>query len=233
MSSTTEQPEVVSDAALLSRIQSDLQAATTCLSALPPGVTIFGSARVQADSPDYQRARRLGEWLARAGLPVITGGGPGIMGAANQGAMSAGGLSIGLNITLPHEQSPNPFLTHQLHFNDFATRKLMLTRYARGFVVFPGGFGTLDELMELMVAYQTHRTIRKPLVLVGRAFWRGFIDWYTDELGSRHFIDLQNVDFVECVDDERSAVRVLLGETAADALFQRFADAASVEAPHP
>jgi uncharacterized protein (TIGR00730 family) len=212
------------DAALLARIQSEMSAATVCLGSLDPGITVFGSARTQSDSPDYQSACRLGQYLARAGLPVVTGGGPGIMDAVNQGAMAAGGVSIGLSISLPHEQSPNPYLTHHLHFSDFQTRKLMLTRYSRGFVVYPGGFGTVDELMDMMVAFQTRRSSRKPLVLVGRAFWRGFVDWLTHELGSRQFIDLQNMDFIEHADNEREVLTIVLGQAEADAFFREYPD---------
>jgi uncharacterized protein (TIGR00730 family) len=224
MTSPADTVDAAGDAALLARIQSELSAATACLGRLDPGITVFGSARTPSDAPDYQSAYRLGECLARARLPVVTGGGPGIMGAVNQGAITAGGLSVGLSISLPHEQSPNPYLTHHLHFSDFQTRKLMLMRYSRGFVVFPGGFGTVDELMELMVAFQTHRAIRKPLVLVGRAFWRGFVDWLTHELGSRHFIDLHNMDFIEHADNEREVLTILLGEAEAEACWVSHSD---------
>lgn len=208
-----------SDVDLLARISSELGAAATCLNNLEPGITVFGSARTKADSPDYQCAYRLGHYLAHAGMPLVTGGGPGIMGAANQGAIEAGGVSVGLSISLPHEQSPNPYLTHHLHFSDFQTRKLMLTRYSRGFVVFPGGFGTVDELMELLVVFQTSRSARKPVVLVGRRFWQGLIDWLTEELGSREFIDLHNTDFIKYADDEREVLAVMLGQAQADALL--------------
>jgi uncharacterized protein (TIGR00730 family) len=146
------------------------------------------------------------------------------MGAANQGAMEAGGISVGLSISLPHEQSPNPYVTHHLHFSDFQTRKLMLTRYSRGFVVFPGGFGTVDELMELMVAFQTCQAARKPMVLVDRGFWRGFIEWFTDELASRQFIDLQHMNFIEHADSEQEVLSALLGDDQADALLRRTVD---------
>ena len=220
MTTRSDHDGASSDAELLARIQSDLSAATTCLGPLEPGITVFGSARTPADAPDYRRAYRLGQYLARAGLPVVTGGGPGIMGAANQGAMDAGGISVGLSISLPHEHSPNPHLTHHLHFSDFQTRKLMLTRYSRGFVVFPGGFGTVDELMELLVAFQTHRTGRKPLVLVDRFFWRGFMQWLTEVLGSRAMIDLHNLDDIQQADDEGEVLRLLLGPERAASLLE-------------
>lgn len=212
------------DAYLLAQIQTDLSAATTLLSELPSGVTVFGSARTAPDDATYQCAERLGTWLGRAGLPVLTGGGPGIMEAVNRGAREADGISVGLNIELPYEQTPNPHLTHQLHFHHFSTRKLMLTRYSRGFVIFPGGFGTTDELLELLVAFHTDRSARHPMVLVDSAFWSGLLTWFIEQLGSRQLIDLHNTDFIEVVDDEKAALDVLLGAEAAADLMGRHPD---------
>ena len=212
------------DAHLLAQIQTDLSAATTLLSELPSGVTVFGSARTAPDDAAYQCAWRLGSWLGRAGLPVLTGGGPGIMEAVNRGAREADGISVGLNIELPYEQTPNPHLTHQLHFHHFSTRKLMLTRYSRGFVIFPGGFGTTDELLELLVAFHTDRGARYPMVLVDSEFWSGLLNWFTVQLGSRRLIDLHNTDFIEVVDDEKAALGVLLGAEAAADLMGRYPD---------
>ena len=200
------------DSALLAQIQSDLQIATAMLGALTPGVTIFGSARTAPEDPAFRCAERLGRGLAEAGVPVLTGGGPGIMEAANRGAAVVGGVSVGLNIELPYEQAANPHLTHQLHFHQFLTRKLMLTRYSRGFAVFPGGFGTADELLELLVAFHTDRGVRKPLVLIDTGFWGGLIDWFRMELGSRQMIDLHNTDFIQVVDDHEAALKILLDE---------------------
>ena len=198
------------DSALLAQIQSDLQIATAMLGALTPGVTIFGSARTAPEDPAFRCAERLGRGLAEAGVPVLTGGGPGIMEAANRGAAVVGGVSVGLNIELPYEQAANPHLTHQLHFHQFLTRKLMLTRYSRGFAVFPGGFGTADELLELLVAFHTDRGVRKQLVLIDTGFWGGLIDWFRMELGSRQMIDLHNTDFIQVVDDHVDALKILL-----------------------
>ena len=198
------------DSALLAQIQSDLQIATAMLGALTPGVTIFGSARTAPEDPAFRCAERLGRGFAEAGVPVLTGGGPGIMEAANRGAAVVGGVSVGLNIELPYEQAANPHLTHQLHFHQFLTRKLMLTRYSRGFAVFPGGFGTADELLELLVAFHTDRGVRKPLVLIDTGFWGGLIDWFRMELGSRQMIDLHNTDFIQVVDDHVDALKILL-----------------------
>ena len=219
MSSVSDSQLSDLDSHLLAQIQTDLSLATSLLRELPRGVTVFGSARTSPDDAAYQCAWRLGTWLGRAGLPVLTGGGPGIMEAVNRGAREADGISVGLNIELPYEQTPNPHLTHQLHFHYFSTRKLMLTRYSRGFVIFPGGFGTADELLELLVAFHTDREARHPMVLVDSAFWQGLLTWFTEQLGSRQLIDLHNTDFIEVVDDEKAALAVLLGtEVAADLL---------------
>ena len=210
------------DAHLLAQIQQDLSAAMTLLSELPSGVTVFGSARTAPDDAAYECASRLGSWLGRAGLPVLTGGGPGIMEAVSRGAREADGISVGLSIDLPYEQTPNPHLTHQLHFHHFSSRKLMLTRYSRGFVIFPGGFGTTDELLELLVAFHTDRGDRYPMVLVDSAFWSGLLNWFTEQLGSRQLIDLHNTDFIEVVDNEKAALGVLLGVEAAADLMSRY-----------
>ena len=183
-----------------------------------------GSARGTLADRHYQCAERLGKWLARAQVPVVTGGGPGIMEAANRGAHQAGGISVGLNIQLPYDETPNPYLTHQLHFQHFATRKLMLTRYARGFAVFPGGFGTVDELMELLVAFHTDDASRRPMVLVDSDFWSGLLDWFHQEPASRQLIDADRTDFIHVVDNERVALEVLLGEREAADVFSQFGD---------
>lgn len=222
MSSVSESHSADQDAQLLAQIQTDLSAATRLLSELPSGVTVFGSARTPPDDAAYQCAERLGTWLGRAGVPVLTGGGPGIMEAVNRGAVEAGGVSVGLNIELPYEQTPNPHLTHQLHFHHFSSRKLMLTRYSRGFVVFPGGFGTADELLELLVAFHTDRGVRRPMVLVDRAFWSGLLAWFTAELGSRRLIDLHNTDFIEVAEEEYAVLEILLGKQAATELVNGY-----------
>ena len=222
MSSNPEANPSAADAELLNQINGDLGEAMSLLGAMAPGVTVFGSARTPPNDPAYQCAERLGKWLGRAGVPVLTGGGPGIMDAVNRGAVEAGGVSIGLNIELPYEQTPNPHLTHQLHFHHFSSRKLMLTRYSRGFVIFPGGFGTADELLELLVAFHTDRGVRRPMALVDSAFWSGLLTWFTEQLGSRQLIDLHNTDFIEVVDDEKAALDVLLGVEAAADLMGRY-----------
>ena len=222
MSSNPEVNPSAADAELLNQINGDLGEAMSLLGTMAPGVTVFGSARTPPNDPAYQCAERLGAWLGRAGVPVLTGGGPGIMEAVNRGACEAGGVSVGLNIELPYEQTPNPHLTHQLHFHHFSSRKLMLTRYSRGFVVFPGGFGTADELLELLVAFHTDRGVRRPMVLVDRAFWSGLLAWFTAELGSRQLIDLHNTDFIEVADDEYAVLEILLGKHAATELVNGY-----------
>ena len=203
-------------------IQQELSNAVDVLDRLPSGITIFGSARSTLDDCHYQWAERLGQWLARAGLPVVTGGGPGIMEAANRGAYQAGGISVGLNIQLPYDETPNPYLTHQLYFQHFATRKLILTRYARGFVVFPGGFGTVDELLELLVAFHTDDALRRPMILIDRCFWQGLVDWFHNKLASRQLIDADRIDFIQVVDDERAALDLLIGQHDAADLVNHY-----------
>ena len=212
----------LADAELLNQINGDLGEAMNLLGTMAPGITVFGSARTAPDDAACECAERLGTWLGRAGVPVLTGGGPGIMEALNRGAFEAGGVSVGLNIELPYEQTPNPHLTHQLHFHHFSSRKLMLTRYSRGFVVFPGGFGTVDELLELLVAFHTDRGVRRPMVLVDRTFWSGLLAWFTAELGSRQLIDLHNTDFIEVADDEYAVLEILLGKQAATELVNGY-----------
>jgi uncharacterized protein (TIGR00730 family) len=146
-----------------------------------PAATVFGSARIGPGDPDYQQALECGRLLARAGFAVITGGGPGVMEAANRGAKEAGGLSVGFNIELPHEQKPNGYLDLSLTFRHFYARKVMLVKAAEGFILFPGGFGTLDELFESLTLIQTDKVREFPVVLVGTDYWRGLIEW----IGSR------------------------------------------------
>ncbi len=141
------------------------------------GVAIFGSARTPPDDPEYKAAQETGALLARAGRPVITGGGPGIMEAANRGAFEAGGTSVGCNIELPHEQKSNDYLTLSLKFKYFFVRKMMFVKYSDAFIIFPGGFGTLDELFESLTLIQTHKIHNFPVVLYGSSYWKGMLDW--------------------------------------------------------
>jgi len=141
------------------------------------GVAVFGSARTPPDDPEYRAAQETGALLARAGYSVITGGGPGIMEAANRGAFEAGGTSVGCNIELPHEQKSNEYLTLSLKFKYFFVRKMMFVKYSDAFIIFPGGFGTLDELFEALTLIQTHKIHNFPVVLFGSKYWQGMLDW--------------------------------------------------------
>lgn len=147
------------------------------LATLTHGISIFGSARTRADDPDYKAAQETAALLARAGLAVITGGGPGIMEAANRGALEAGGVSVGCNIELPFEQNSNPYLTLSLKFKYFFVRKMMFVKYSEAFIIFPGGFGTLDELFEALTLIQTRKIRNFPVVLYGSRYWGGLMDW--------------------------------------------------------
>ena len=159
------------------RIHKEIDAAFDALRDVQEGVSIFGSARIAADHPWYELTRETAACLAKHGYTVITGGGPGLMEAANRGAVDAGGESIGLNIELPHEQEPNRYLTRSLQFHYFFARKLMFVRYARAFVIMPGGFGTLDELFEALTLIQTERIQHFPVILVGSDFWSPLLEW--------------------------------------------------------
>lgn len=180
------------------------------LAAVEPCVSIFGSARVAADHPWYQKAQRIAEMLSNAGFSVISGGGPGIMEAANKGAAAAGGVSVGLNIELPHEQKPNPYATCQLDFRYFFIRKVCFVKYAAGFVMFPGGFGTLDEFFEAVTLIQTERIARFPVVLMGRDHWQGLIDWMAAKLRAGGLIGAADLDLFHVTDDPRDAAQFLV-----------------------
>ena len=140
-------------------------------------MTVFGSARTKEDDRYYQKAYEMGQRIAREGFATVTGGGPGIMEAANRGAHEANGVSVGLNIELPMEQKPNPYITTGLSYHYFFTRKVMLVKYSVAFVIFPGGMGTLDELFESLTLIQTHRIRRFPVILFGKEYWAGLIEW--------------------------------------------------------
>ena len=147
------------------------------LAQLTNGVAVFGSARTKSDHPEYHAAMETGALLAKAGRPVITGGGPGIMEAANRGAIEAGGVSVGCNIELPHEQGANPYLTLSLRFKYFFVRKMMFVKYSDAFIIFPGGFGTLDELFEALTLIQTRKIHNFPVVLFGSEYWKPMLEW--------------------------------------------------------
>lgn len=180
-----EAPAVAStrtDAQRLALVEHELRTGFEALAGVGPAVCVFGSARSPREGPEYARAREIGRAIGEAGFAVITGGGPGLMEAANRGAQDAGATSVGLNIILPHEQALNPYVDIGLSFDYFFTRKLMFVRYSRSIVALPGGYGTLDELFEVLTLIQTGETIDHPVVLVGRDYWSGLLDWVREEL---------------------------------------------------
>jgi len=180
------------------------------LATLTRGVSIFGSARTKPDDPQYQQAQETAAELARVGFAVITGGGPGIMEAANKGAFEAGGLSIGCNIELPFEQSSNPYLTHGLKFKYFFVRKMMFVKYSLGFIIFPGGFGTLDELFEALTLIQTKKIRNFPVVLVGSAYWNGLIDWVRDYAWKEGKVTDADLRLLHVTDSPAEVVRIIV-----------------------
>ena len=175
-----------------------------------PAVTIFGSARIADGSREYEQARECGRRLAEAGFAIVTGGGPGVMEAANRGAKEAGGFSVGFNIELPHEQEPNPYLDLSLTFGHFYARKVALVKAAEGFVLFPGGFGTLDELFEALVLIQTDKVLEFPVVLLDRGYWADMLAWVADRPLKAGMISPEDVDLLHATDDVEEAVRLMV-----------------------
>lgn len=194
----------------IARIGDELREGIANLADIGAAVSIFGSARSKADAWEYIAARDLARLLASEGITVVTGGGPGVMEAGNSGAKGEPGVSVGLNIELPHEQLANPYLDIDLDFRYFFTRKFLLIRYAIGFAIFPGGFGTVDELFELLTLVQTGKLTRRPIVLVGRDYWSGLYQWLIDQVQSQSFISDGDLDIVEIVDSADEAAAILL-----------------------
>jgi uncharacterized protein (TIGR00730 family) len=175
-----------------------------------PAVSIFGSARVREDSEPYRRARATAGLFAEAGFAVVTGGGPGVMEAANRGCKEAGGLSVGFNIELPHEQGVNPYCDIAMTFKHFYARKTMFVKAAEGFVIFPGGFGTLDELFESLTLIQTGKVLNFPVVLIGRDYWQELLDWVHGDLLTGRMILPEDVELLHVTDDPAEAVRIVV-----------------------
>jgi uncharacterized protein (TIGR00730 family) len=174
------------------------------------GVTIFGSARTPPSDPHYEQAVETARLLAKAGIPVITGGGPGIMEAANRGAQEGGGLSIGCNIELPFEQGSNGYLTRSLNFKFFFVRKTMFVKYATAFIVFPGGYGTLDELFEALTLIQTGKVKHFPVILFGRQYWSGLVDWLKRTVAAENKINPSDLNLFRVTDDPAEAVAIVV-----------------------
>ena len=178
------------------------------------GVTIFGSARTQPDDPYYAKAVETARLLARARIPVITGGGPGIMEAANKGALEGAGLSIGCNIELPFEQGSNAYLTRSLNFKFFFVRKTMFVKYATAFIVFPGGYGTLDELFEALTLIQTGKVTHFPVILFGREYWSGLVGWLTDTVAAERKVNPSDLHLFQVTDDPAEAAAIVIAARA-------------------
>jgi uncharacterized protein (TIGR00730 family) len=175
-----------------------------------PAVTIFGSARIDESHRAYQEARAVGRRFGEAGFTVVTGGGPGVMEAANRGAREGGGLSVGFNIVLPHEQHSNPYLDVEVVFNHFYVRKTMFVKAAEGFVIFPGGFGTLDEFFEAMTLIQTGKVLEFPVVLFDSEYWDGLLAWIRNPLLVERMISPEDWDNLQVTDDAEEAVRLVV-----------------------
>jgi uncharacterized protein (TIGR00730 family) len=200
-----------SDSWVIFKVMSEFVEGFEKLSKIGPCVTVFGSARIKSGHPYYKMAEEIAFQLVQQGYGVITGGGPGIMEAGNRGAHRAGGKSVGLNIYLPHEQKGNPYIDPDklITFDYFFVRKVMFTKYSQGFIVMPGGFGTLDELSEALTLIQTKKIGRFPIVLVGKKFWGGLIDWIKKVLVTEKMIHEEDLHLFNLVDKPEDAVRVI------------------------
>lgn len=192
------------------RIQAEFIEGFGALAEVGPAISVFGSARTPVDSEYYEMARRIGGALVEAGYAVITGGGPGAMEAANRGAWEAGGTSVGLGIELPREQGLNRWVNLGINFRYFFARKTMFVKYSAGFIVMPGGFGTMDELFEALTLVQTHKVRSFPIVLVGSHFWGGLVDWVTERMIEDKVISPGDEALMCVVDDPLEAVRLAL-----------------------
>lgn len=188
------------------RIQSEFVTGFDALAEMPPAVTVFGSARTKEGEPYYELGREVGKKLAEANYAVITGGGPGLMEAGNRGAFENDGLSVGLGIELPHEQGLNQYVDLGVNFRYFFARKTMLLKYSQGFVCLPGGFGTLDEMFEVLCMVQTGKVTNFPIVLMGTAFWGGLVEWIKDRLVGEGMIDAEDPDLFLLTDSTDEAI---------------------------
>jgi uncharacterized protein (TIGR00730 family) len=199
----------LTDAQRLLRIQDELRNGFQALGPIGKAVSIFGSARTPREDPRYEQACRLARRLGEEGFAIITGGGPGIMEAANKGAREAGVPSVGLGIELPHEQGMNEYVDLGLNFHYFFTRKVMFVRYASGFVVFPGGFGTMDELFEAATLRQTEKIRYFPIVLVGSDYWSGLIEWLRGSMLADRYIGAHDLDAIAVCDDLDRVIEIV------------------------
>lgn len=198
------EPEIISeltDPQRLGRIHEEAERGFRLLGSLGPAVSVFGSARTTEDDAEYSLARRVAAAIGEAGYSIITGGGPGTMEAANRGARDSGATSVGLNIELPHEQHVNPYVDVEQEFHYFFLRKLMFARYSWSFVIFPGGFGTLDEMFEILTLMQTKKTRPTPMVLAGSDYWSGLIEWMREHMLARGRLTPEDFDLFRVVDE--------------------------------
>ena len=192
------------------RIQAEFVEGFGSLAELGPAISVFGSARTPPDDPEYAQGVKLGAALAQAGFAVITGGGPGVMEAANRGATQAGGTSVGLGIELPFEQGINEWVDIGINFRYFFARKTMFVKYAQGFIALPGGFGTFDEVFEAVTLVQTQKVTSFPIVLVGSSYWGGLIDWLRGTVAAGGKVDPADVDLLHVTDDIDDAVEIMV-----------------------
>lgn len=191
------------------RIMAEFVEGFEVLSRIPPAVSIFGSTRTRRSDEDYRKAEQTARKLAREGYAIVTGGGPGIMEAANKGAMEEGGVSVGINIDLPEEQKPNQYITTYLGFRYFFVRKMMFVKYAVAFVIFPGGFGTLDEFFEPIQLIQTHKIKPFPVILVGKDYWKGLREWIEGVLLAQGKISPPDISLFHIVEEPDEVVRLI------------------------
>jgi uncharacterized protein (TIGR00730 family) len=191
------------------RIMAELVEGFEAMSKIGPAVTIFGSARLAPGSPYYNKCLMVAECMAREGFAVISGGGPGIMEAANRGAQNGKGVSVGLNIELPMEQTPNPHQDIRVDFRYFFVRKLMFVKYAVAYVIFPGGFGTMDELFEALTLIQTKKIRGFPVVLVGKEYWQGLFDWLRSTMLAEGNISAEDLDLMHVVDEPEEVCEII------------------------
>jgi uncharacterized protein (TIGR00730 family) len=199
----------IQDSWRMFRIIAELVDGFEALAKYHPAVTIFGSTRTKPGDEIYQKAEQIGKLLAENGFAVITGGGPGVMEAANKGAFSAGGKSIGLNIELPLEQKPNPYTNITLNFRYFFVRKVMFVKYAVAYIILPGGFGTMDELLESITLIQTQKIKPFPVILVGSNYWKGFLDWIKEVVLKEGKISPSDLEILQLIDKPEEIVKTI------------------------
>lgn len=211
-SGSSRETDFMADGWRVFKIMAEFVSGFEMMSDAAPAVAVFGSTRVPAESAEYLLAERLGSLLAAEGFSVITGGGPGVMAAANKGAQGAGGVSIGFNIKLPNQQQPNKYIDHDklVSFQYFFVRKVMFMKYAQAFIALPGGFGTLDEVMEAITLIQTGKSERFPVILVGRSYWEGFYRWIEESMcRDKGYIHADDLEFIYLEDSPDEVIAII------------------------